>query len=59
MNLHSNQQCKEKCNCIVGVLKEIQDMLEYPRSDREQSIKCAIDVALQDIQYLSKEIEDD
>jgi hypothetical protein len=57
MDMHDNKQCKKKCECVMGVLSEIQSLLEYPRSDREQQVKCAIDIALQDIQYLNHEME--
>jgi len=57
MNLHDNKLCKKKCDSIVSMLQEIQEILAYPRSDREQNIKCIVDIALQDVSYLSNEIE--
>jgi len=58
MNLHDNEACKQKCDCVMKMLSEIQEILENPRSDREQSIKCTIEIALQDLAYLSNEIDD-
>jgi hypothetical protein len=58
MELHNNEACKVKCECIVTTLVGIQELLEYPRSDREQHIKCAVDIALQDIRYLSNDMKE-
>ena len=40
------------------MLAEIQEIVEYPRSDREQHIKCAVDLVLQDVKYLSNDIKE-
>jgi hypothetical protein len=57
MQLHDNELCKKKCECIINMLAEIQEIVEYPRSDREQHIKCAVDLVLQDVNYLSNDIK--
>ena len=58
MQLHDNELCKIKCECILNTLAEIQEIVEYPRSDREQHIKCAVDIVLQDVKYLSNDIKE-
>ena len=58
MQLHDNELCKRKCECILNMLAEIQEIVEYPRSDREQHIKCAVDIVLQDVKYLSNDIKE-
>jgi hypothetical protein len=58
MQLHDNELCKKKCECIINMLAEIQEIVEYPRSDREQHIKCAVDLVLQDVKYLSNDIKE-
>ena len=57
MEVHDNQMCKMKIECILGFLKEINDIVEYPRSDREQFIRHSLEQALQDLQYLDNELD--
>lgn len=57
MKLHNNELCKEKLECIVGFLDEIQDTINYPRTDREQWIRSKLELALQDLMYLNNEID--
>jgi len=59
MNLHDNKLCKKKCDCVMNMLAEVEELLQYPRSDREQLIKSKVELVLQDIQYLSREIDGD
>jgi hypothetical protein len=56
---HSEELCKKKLECIVGFLDEIQDQLEYPKTDREQWVRVKLELALQDLEYLSGEFEDE
>ena len=58
MQLRDNELCKKKCDCIINMLAEIKEIVEYPRSDREQHIKCAVDLVLQDVKYLSNDIKE-
>jgi len=39
-------------------MMKIKEIVEYPRSDREQHIKCAVDLVLQDVKYLSNDIKE-
>lgn len=59
MNLHDNKLCKKKCDCVTNMLTEVEEILQYPRSDREQLIKSKVELVLQDIRYLSREIDGD
>jgi len=43
----------------MNMLAEVEELLQYPRSDREQLIKSKVELVLQDIQYLSREIDGD
>jgi len=54
---HSDEQCREKLLVIIDFLDEIQEILEYPRSDREVFIRHHLDKALQDLNYLNSEVE--
>jgi hypothetical protein len=54
---HDPELCKEKIECILKFLSEINDIVEYPRSDREQWIRSKLELALQDVQYLNNEID--
>jgi hypothetical protein len=49
---------ENKKGCIINMLAEIKEIVEYPRSDREQHIKCAVDLVLQDVKYLSNDIKE-
>jgi len=57
MKFHDNELCKQKIECILGFLEEINDIVEYPRSDREQFIRFSLEQALQDLQYLDNELD--
>jgi len=54
---HSPELCKEKLDCIVGFLGEIQETLEYPKTDREQWVRGRLELALQDLMYLNNEVD--
>ena len=54
---HDNKMCKQKIECILGFLEEINEIVEYPRSDREQFIRCSLERALQDLRYLDNEVD--
>jgi hypothetical protein len=54
---HDPELCKQKIECIVGFLDEIQDTLEYPKTDREQWIRGRLELALQDLMYLNNEVD--
>ena len=41
---HSPELCKEKLECIVGFLGEIQTTLEYPKTDREQWVRGRLEL---------------
>ncbi len=57
MGMHDNKQCKQKCECVLNSLRRITTLLEYPRSDVEQRVKFQLEIAIQDIEYLDREIE--
>jgi len=57
MQLHDNDLCKQKCECILNFLEEINEIIEHPRSDREQLIRTKLELALQDLKYLNNEID--
>lgn len=57
MKLHNDELCKKKLECIVGFLDEIQETIEYPKTDREQWIRAQLELALQDLMYLNNEID--
>ena len=57
MKFHDDALCKQKLECILGFLDEISEIVEYPRSDREQFIRCSLEQALQDLQYLNNELD--
>ena len=57
MKYHDDELCKQKLECILGFLNEINDIVEYPRSDREQFIRCSLELALQDLEYLNNEVK--
>lgn len=54
---HNNEMCKQKIECILGFLEEINEIVEYPKSDREQFIRCSLEQALQDLKYLDNEVD--
>ena len=54
---HNPELCKEKLVCIVGFLNEIQEQLEYPKTDREQWVRARLELALQDLMYLNNEVD--
>jgi hypothetical protein len=53
---HNDELCKQKLNCIVGFLDEIQEQLEFPKTDREQWVRGKLELALQDLMYLNNEV---
>lgn len=57
MIYHTDELCKVKLECIVGFLNEIQEVIEYPKTDREQWIRSQLEIALQDLQYLNNELD--
>lgn len=57
MKFHDDKLCKQKIECILGFLKEINEIVEYPRSDREQLIRSKLELALQDLQLLGNEAD--
>ena len=57
MKYHDDELCKQKLECILGFLNEINDIVEYPRSDREKFIRCSLELALQDLMYLNNEVK--
>jgi hypothetical protein len=57
MKYHDDELCKQKIECILGFLNEINEIVEYPRSDREQLIRTQLELALQDLMYLNLELE--
>jgi hypothetical protein len=57
MKYHDDELCKQKLECILGFLNEINDIVEYPRSDREQFIRHSLELALQDLEYLNNEVK--
>ena len=57
MKYHDDELCKQKLECILGFLNEINDIVEYPRSDREQFIRYSLELALQDLEYLNNEVK--
>jgi len=57
MKFHDNDMCKQKIECILGFLDEINEIVEYPRSDREQFIRSKLELALQDLQLLGNEAD--
>ncbi len=59
MKYHDDELCKQKIECILGFLGEINEIIEYPRSDREQLIRTQLELALQDLMYLNLELEAD
>jgi hypothetical protein len=59
MKYHDDELCKQKIECILGFLNEINEIVEYPRSDREQLIRTQLELALQDLMYLNLELEAD
>jgi hypothetical protein len=59
MKYHDDDLCKQKIECILGFLGEINEIIEYPRSDREQLIRTQLELALQDLMYLNLELEAD
>jgi hypothetical protein len=56
MKYHDDELCKAKLECIVGFLDEIQDAIEHPKTDREEWIRSKLELALQDLMYLSNEV---
>jgi len=54
---HDPELCKQKIECIVGFLDEIQSTIEYPKTDREQWIRSKLELALQDLMYLNNEVD--
>lgn len=56
MSLHTGEECREKCDAVAGTLMDILELVEYPRSDREQQVKFALEVALQDIGYIRRDL---
>ena len=54
---HSPELCKEKLVCVVDFLNEIQEQLEYPKTDREQWVRGRLELALQDLMYLNNEVD--
>ena len=59
MKYHDDELCKQKIECILGFLGEINEMVEYPKTDREQLIRTQLELALQDLMYLNLELEAD
>jgi len=57
MLYHDDELCREKLECIVGFLDDIQDMIEYPKTDREEWIRTQLELALQDLMYLNNELD--
>ena len=57
MKYHDDELCKQKIECILGFLNEINEIVEHPRSDREQYIRCSLELALQDLMYLNGELD--
>lgn len=57
MKYHDDELCKQKIECILGFLNEINEIVEHPRSDREQFIRCSLELALQDLMYLNGELD--
>ena len=57
MKYHDDELCKQKLECILGFLNEINDIVEYPRADREKFIRCSLELALQDLEYLNNEVK--
>ena len=57
MKYHDDDLCKQKIECILGFLNEINEIVEYPRSDREQLIRTQLELALQDLMYLNGELD--
>ena len=57
MKYHDDELCKQKIECILGFLNEINEIVEYPRSDREQFIRRSLELALQDLEYLNNEVK--
>lgn len=55
--MHDPELCKQKIEVIVDFLDEIQDTLEYPKTDREQWIRSKLELALQDLMYLNNEVD--
>ena len=53
---HDQEMCKLKIECILNFLGEIDEIIEYPRSDREQFIREKLELALQDLRYLENEV---
>jgi hypothetical protein len=57
LKYHDDELCKQKIECILGFLNEINEIVEHPRSDREQFIRCSLELALQDLMYLNGELD--
>ena len=57
MKYHDDELCKQKLECILGFLNEINEIIEYPRSDREKFIRTKLELALQDLQLLGNEVD--
>ena len=53
---HDQEMCTLKIECILNFLGEIDEIIEYPRSDREQFIREKLELALQDLRYLENEV---
>ena len=56
MKYHDDDLCKQKLDCILGFLNEINEIIEHPRSDREKFIRTKLELALQDLQLLGNEV---
>jgi len=54
---HDEEMCKLKIDCILTFLGEIDEIIEYPRSDREIFIREKLELALQDLRYLENEVD--
>ena len=54
---HDRDLCKQKIICVLDFLEEINEIIEFPRSDREQFIRSKLELALQDLQYLNGELD--
>ena len=54
---HSEELCKKKLECIVSFLDEIQDQLEYPKTENDRFIRHKLELALQDLEYLNSDIK--
>jgi len=54
---HDKELCKQKIECVLSFLEEINEIVEYPRSDREIFIRTKLELALQDLQLLGNEAD--